>query len=117
MAASATRAGIGGLVISLQRDGAGFAQIVGARQIGLGQRRIGARRLQIGRRLGDRRLIGARIDDEKNVARLDVLAVLEADFGDAAGNFGADFGIIHRIQLAGEFRPDPHLLRMKRSGH
>ena len=27
---------------------------------------------------------------------------LEADFGDAAGNLGPDFGIIHRIDAAGK---------------
>jgi len=103
-------AGIGGLVIGLQGDRARFAQIVGAHQIAFGQRRIGAGRLQVGRRLGRRRFVGTRIDHEQDITGLDALAVLETDFGDAARHFRAHLGIVHCIQLAGEIRPDPYLL-------
>src|SRR6185312_6643499 len=39
-------AGVGGLVIGLKRNGARLLQAVGARQIGLGQRGVGARLLK-----------------------------------------------------------------------
>ena len=63
-------------------------------------------------RLIDRSLVGARIDHEQHIAGIDVLAVLEMDFGDAAGDLRLDLGIIDRVDAAGKFREGMNRLRL-----
>ena len=50
----------------------------GARALGLGQRELRARARQLGLRMFERRLVGTRIDHVKDVAFLDLVALLEA---------------------------------------
>ena len=49
-----------------------------------------------------RRLVGARIDDEQDLARLDELAVPELDLLHVARDAGADLDLLHRLEAAGE---------------
>ena len=66
---------------------------------------LALRALHIGLGLLDRDLVGARIDDEQEVALLDDLAVLEMDGIDEAGDPGAHLDGLHRREAAGVFVP------------
>ena len=70
-----------------------------------GDLELGPRAFHIGFGLLDRELVGARIDDEQEVALLDDLAVLEMDGIDEAGDPGADLDRLHRREAAGVFVP------------
>ncbi len=59
------------------RNGALLDESRGALALGLRQRRLRARAGQLGLRLLERRLVGARIDDIENVAGLDLVTLLE----------------------------------------
>jgi hypothetical protein len=90
------------LVDGFLRQRLGLHQPVAAVAFGLGQSGIVDRAGEIAFRLGHRRLEGARIDHKQNIAGLDLLAVMEPDLSDAAGNLGPDLGIIDRVDAAGE---------------
>ena len=106
--------GIHALIIISACNGLHAHQCFRARQIGARKRGVRFRRRQIGFGFRHRRFIGTRIDDEENVAGLNLLAVLETDFGDAAVHFGAHIGGIDRRHAAGELRPDADGLGMDR---
>jgi hypothetical protein len=59
---------------------------------------------EIGLGLGNGRLIRPRVNDEQNVAGIHPLPVAKADFGDAAHDLRANFGIVDRVDAAREFR-------------
>ncbi len=69
--------------------------------------------MQVGLRLVDGSLVGARIDDDQNVARADMFAIMEANFGDAAGDLRPNFSIVDRIDTAGKFGKGTDCLRLK----
>ena len=64
---------------------------------------LGAFDIRLG--LLDRDPIGARIDDEQEIALLDDLAFLEMDGIDEAGDPGAHLDRLHRLEATGIFVP------------
>ena len=64
-------------------------QRLAAHDVEIGVRDLDWRLQQLGLRLLQRALEGPRVDHEQQVALLDVLAVLEMDLGEVAGDAGA----------------------------
>ena len=77
-------------------------QLGRARLLELGQPELGQGLVELGLCAVGRRLVGARIDDEQDLARLDELAVPELDLLHVARDAGADLDLLHRLEAAGE---------------
>ena len=89
----------------------------GARNVAGGDLELGLRAVNVGLGLLDRERVGARIDDEQEVALLDDLALLEMDGVDEPGNAGADLDGLQRRKAAGIFVPfGDGLLQRARDG-
>jgi hypothetical protein len=99
------RARIGALVIEVARHRLRAQKPRCAVEFGACKPCIRNRCRKVRLRFRDGRLIGARIDDEKNVARVNLLPVVEPDFRDASADFGAYIGRIDRRHAAGKLRP------------
>jgi len=103
-----TNAGAGNGTVSafdVDRTGVLTAIAFDVRQLGIVDRAG-----QIARSLGRRRLIGTGIDHKQHVSGFHLLAVLEADLGDTAGDLGTDLGIVDRIDAPREFGKGLHRL-------
>ena len=80
----------------------GVDQPLAAIAFGLRQLGIVDRAGQVAGSLGRRRLIGTGVDHKQHVTGFHLLAVLETDLGDTAGNLGTDLGRVDRIDAAGK---------------
>ena len=91
--------------IVVRKAGAGYELIAGERRLRAAKlagcerqaRRCG---LQQGVRAGELDLIGARVDDEQQIALFDNLPVLKMDLGQRAANLRAQFDPVDRGKLA-----------------
>ena len=100
----------GGLLVHALVDGLGGSEIallqrLGANELAGGKGKARGRGLELGGRLGELDLIGARIDDEKEIALVDDLSVLEMDLGERAADLRPQLDAIDRGELAEEADP------------
>ena len=80
-------------------------QRLGANELAGGEREARGRGLELGVRLGELDLIGARIDDEEKIALVDDLPVLEMDLGERAADLSAQLDAVDRGELAEKADP------------
>ena len=93
------------LVDDLFGDCTGLDQVQPAVELALGKLRLGARIRKLAVGLRGHRLERAGIDDVKQVAGMDHVAVFELDIGDEAADPGADLDLLDRVEAPGEFVP------------
>ena len=97
--------GLAPLVDDLFGDRAGLDQVQAAIELALGELHLGARIRKLAVGLFGDGLERARIDQIKQVAGMDHVAVLELDIGDKAADPRADLHLLDRLEPAGEFIP------------
>jgi hypothetical protein len=66
-------------------------------------------------RLSQFDLIWNAIDDEKQIALVDDVAVLEADLSERAADLGAQLKMVHGRELPQEFEPAVHVTLQRRA--
>jgi hypothetical protein len=76
-----------------------------ARKLVVRERNACLRRLQLGVGLGELDFVGARVDDEKKIALVDDLPVLEVDFRQSTADLSSQFYSIDRRKLAEKSKP------------
>jgi hypothetical protein len=76
-----------------------------ARQLVVRERNTCLRRLQLGVGLRELDFVGARVDDEKKIAFVDDLAVLEVDFRQGTSDLRPQFYSVDRGKLAEKPKP------------
>ena len=96
------------MVIGFLRDRQLLEKPCTAVHLDLRQLRIFDGRGEVAFRLGDSRLIGARVNHKQGIAGFHELTVMEVNFRDAARHLRADFGIINRADPTRKFRPGMH---------
>jgi hypothetical protein len=77
-------------------------QLLGAKELAVGQLQPCRRALQLSRRLSEPVLVGTRIDDEEEIAFVVDVAVLEVNFRERAADLGAQLDLVDRGELAEE---------------
>jgi hypothetical protein len=106
------------LVDLLLADRVDADELLGTRQVGAGQLRLGLQRGDLRLGAGHLGAEGARVDGEQRVALLDELAFLEAHRIDGAGDAGAHLDGVRRFQPGGELVEFLHFaLRGRRDRH
>ena len=93
------------LIDDLFGDGTGLDQIEPAVEVALGKLRLGARVRKLAVRLLGDGFERTRIDDVKQVAGMDHVAVAELDIGDEAADPGTDLDLLDRVETPGELVP------------
>jgi len=76
-----------------------------ARKLVVRERNTCLRRLQLGVCLRELDFVGARVDDEKKIAFVDDLAILEVDLRQNTSDLGPQFYFVDRRKLAKKSKP------------
>src|SRR4029077_2168926 len=90
-------------------------QHLGANELAVGESEARGRGPELGGRLGELDLVGARIDDEKQVALVDDLPILEMELGERAADLRPQLDAVGRRKLAEETYPRVDLAQERRA--